>query len=526
MKFFRLILFLFITHSIMGQSLCPILTSNIKVCPNTNAQLNVSGADFYTWTPSAGLSDTTIANPIVNIATTKSFYVTGYTENNINLIKNGDFTNGNNSFTSDYKYTTNDLVPEGNYAVGINPHSYHDAFSACKDHTSGSGNMLIVNGIPVSNSIVWEQTISIKANQDYAFYAYVTPVSPLNPPILQFSINGKVLGTPFITPLGTCTWNKFYAIWNSGSSTSAVISIVNQNIIANGNDFAIDDIKYVEVCKSTNKVTVTVGPLSSTTNTAICTKEFPYSWNGSAYSTSGTYSKHLTSSIGCDSIATLILTEKLPTSSTTNVEICSSEFPFTWNTSSYPVAGTFTKTFTNKAGCDSVATLVLKEKIPSSSTHNKTICFKELPYTWDGRTFTQEETYVKTKDITGILLKNVMGCDSTATYILAVNPMPTITNTPLYQTICSGTNTLLVNLTSNVASTTFEWTASSDNAISGFTTNGTNTIPAQTLSNPSNSAAGTVTYVIIPKANGCTGTAVNYVVTVNPDPVTSTIYHK
>ena len=526
MKYFRLIFFLLITSTIQGQSLCPISTSDIKVCPNTNGQLTASGADFYTWTPSAGLSDTTIANPIVKVASTTTFFVTGYTESSNNLIKNGDFTNGNNFFTTDYKFTNTDLVPEGNYTVGTNPKTYHTSFSTCKDHTSGSGNMLIVNGIPVPNSTIWEQTITIKPNQDYAFYAYVTPVSPLNPPVLQFSINGKVLGTPFVTPLGTCNWNKFYAIWNSGPITTAVIRIVNQNIIANGNDFAIDDIKYVELCKVTNKVSVNVGPLTSNTDIAICSSAFPYNWNGVNYPVSGTYSTHLTSTIGCDSVATLVLTEKIPTVSSTSVSICSSAFPFIWNATSYPVAGSYSKSLINKAGCDSVATLVLTEKKSSGSVYQKTICLNELPYTWDGRTFTQEETYVKTKDINGIQLMNVVGCDSTATYILTVNPIPTITNTPLAQTICSGTSTLLVNLTSDVASTTFEWTASTDTAIAGFTTNGTNIIPAQTLSNPNNSAAGTVTYVITPKANGCTGTAVNYVVTVNPETITSTIYHK
>ena len=191
----------------------------------------------------------------------------------------------------------------------------------------------------------------------------------------------------------------------------------------------------------------------------------------------------------------------------------------------FTTAGTQTRNLTNKALCDSTVSYTLTVNNPSSSTHNQTICFNELPYTWDDRTFTQEETYVKTKDINGILLMNVVGCDSTATYILAVNPIPIITNSSIAQTICSGSSTLLVNLTSDIASTTFEWTASTNTAITGFTTNGTNTIPAQTLFNPSNSAAGTVTYVITPKVNGCTGTAVNYVVTVNPDPLTSTIYH-
>lgn len=400
-----------------AETICPITISDINVCPNTNAQLNASGADYYFWSPFVGLSNATIANPTVNVTTTKSYTITAFSEKFVNLIENGDFENGNNDFTSNYTYTNANLGlgPEGLYAVGTNPKYFHNSFSACVDHTSGTGKMLIVNGNTSANTKIWGQTITVESNKYYAFYAYVTPVYTTNPPIIQFSINGNVLGTPFNSPGGTCTWNKFYAIWYSGTNTTADISIVNQNITANGNDFAIDDIKYVELCKTVDTVTVTVGSLTSTTNIVICNSELPYTWNTQPYSSSGTYTTHLTSSIGCDSTAILNLT---------------------------------------------------------------------------------------------------------------VKPMPAVTNTALTQTICSGESTELVTLTSDVASTTFEWTATTDTGISGFTTSGTNTIPAQILTNPGNSTAGTVTYVIIPTANGCTGTAVNYVVTVTPKPITSDIYHE
>ena len=395
---------------------CPITVSDINACPNTNAQLTASGADYYFWTPFAGLSNATIPNPIVNVATTTNYSVTAFTEGFNNLIKNGDFENGNQDFTSDYAYTDTDLGPEGVYAVGPNPNTFHTAFSICGDNTPGTGkNMLIVNGNTTANSKIWGQTITVQANKYYAFYAYVTPVHISNPPIIQFSINGIVLGTPFASPAITCGWNKFYAIWYSGATTSADISIVNQNTIASGNDFAIDDIRYVDLCKTVDTVTVTVGKLTSTTNDTICSSELPFTWNGKTYNSAGTYSVPLISSVGCDSVATLNLT---------------------------------------------------------------------------------------------------------------VNPTPTVTNTTLTQTICSGTSTTLVTLTSGVASTTFEWTASTVTAITGFTTSGTNTIPAQTLTNPDNLAAGTVTYVITPKTNSCTGTSVNYVVTVNAKPITSDIYHQ
>ena len=465
-----------------AQSICQNVKINapdIKVCPNTNAQLTASGVDYYKWSPVIGLSDSTIANPIVNISKTQKYVITGYTEDITNLISNGNFESGNTGFSSNYTYTTGSLIPEGYYAVDVNPKTHHNSFSACTDHTSGSGKMLIVNGNTTANSKIWGQTITVKLNKDYAFYAYVTPVTGSNPPILQFSINGKILGTPYQSPSTTCTWNKFYAIWNSGSSTTANISIVNQNVIANGNDFAIDDIKYVELCRIVDTVAVTVATSSSVSNYSICSSNLPYIWNGITYNTAGnytyisknafgcdstavlnltvkipssapvlnqticrgdsvvfygatykipgTYYAHLTNAVGCDSVGTLVLKEKLPTTSTTNLSICSSGFPYSWNGKSLNAAGTYTYTLINAAGCDSVGTLVLKEKLPTTSTTNLSICSSAFPYSWNGKSLNAAGTYTYT-------LINAAGCDSVATLILK-EKLPTASTTNV--SICS-----------------------------------------------------------------------------------------
>ena len=101
---------------------------------------------------------------------------------------------------------------------------------------------------------------------------------------------------------------------------------------------------------------------------------------------------------------------------------------------------------------------------------------------------------------------------------MTLNPTPTVTNSPLSQTICSGSSTTLVTLTSNVAGATFTWTATATAGVSGFLASGTNTIPVQTITTTA-LTQGTVTYAIIPTANGCAGPVTNYTVLVNPLPV-------
>ena len=100
---------------------------------------------------------------------------------------------------------------------------------------------------------------------------------------------------------------------------------------------------------------------------------------------------------------------------------------------------------------------------------------------------------------------------------ITVNPSPNVSNTALNQSVCSGQTTTDVVLTSNVAGTTFSWTATATAGVSGFSTIGNSTIPPQTLTT-SLLVNGFVTYTIIPSANGCDGVPVNYIITVRPVP--------
>jgi PKD repeat protein len=121
-----------------------------------------------------------------------------------------------------------------------------------------------------------------------------------------------------------------------------------------------------------------------------------------------------------------------------------------------------------------------------------------------------------------LVVTNSCGASNTATQTFTVNPTPTMTNTVLAQTICSGAATTPIVLTTTPAGATFSWTATATAGISGFITSGTTaTIPAQTITT-SNASAGTITYTITPTIGTCTGIPVDYVITVNPAPTIST----
>ena len=239
------------------------------ICQGESVALQVGGDvfDSYIWTPATGLNNTTSTNPTATPPMTNTYTVTGKVLGN-NVIDNGDFSQGSTGFSTDYLYGPDVggpfgvLSEEGTYIVTDDPSLAHDAFSACGDHTSGFGNMLVVNGASDVNAKVWCQTITVLPNTTYEFSTWITSVEGSNPAQLQFSTNGSLLGTVFSAPSEACEWGQFFEIWESGNNTSIEICIVNQNVISNGNDFALDDISFSPILSASASVTVFVSDIS------------------------------------------------------------------------------------------------------------------------------------------------------------------------------------------------------------------------------------------------------------------------
>jgi hypothetical protein len=162
-----------------------------------------------------------------------------------NLVTNGDFEAGNTGFGSDYRFVSgfNSATPPAVYAIDDNPNFVHTSWAAFGDHTTGTGDMMIVNGSEVGGQKVWFQNnISVQANTTYFFSTWIHTTYDAAPAALDFSININAIGTTFNAGAVADGWQQFYASWNSGAATTADIALVNQQLAFSGNDFALDDI--------------------------------------------------------------------------------------------------------------------------------------------------------------------------------------------------------------------------------------------------------------------------------------------
>ncbi len=227
-----------------------------------------TGSYMYNWS-TGQLSSAISVSPAVTTTYNLRVFVP---DTGTELISNGEFDLGNTGFYSEYIYCPDPVLSsashsdneslwmEGRYAVDSNPQAYHANFSPCSGHTGNSPDkMLIVNGAPDEDVVVWSQTITVNPNQYYAFSTWAANVHPTNPARLEFKIDGVLMGD-YIEPSAglTCNWEEFYSLWYSGTKTSIEISIVNKNLIRSGNDYALDGISFNPLVEVPDSRTVTV----------------------------------------------------------------------------------------------------------------------------------------------------------------------------------------------------------------------------------------------------------------------------
>jgi hypothetical protein len=239
-------------------------SGDTTICQGGQAQLSATGdgASYY-WTSYP--TDPTLLipqqqNPLVSPQVTTMYVV----QSNIatgNLILNGSFELGVMGFNSEYINNQVSIMAEGTYAVVNDAHTVHPNFFCNEDHTTGSGKFMAINGAGVANVKVWYLNLTnVQPNRRYEFSTWITSLHETNPATLQFSINGELMGLPFQAYPYTCDWYQFFYLWDSEENDEAMISIVNQNTILSGNDFALDDISFATVLVYYDTVWVEVLP--------------------------------------------------------------------------------------------------------------------------------------------------------------------------------------------------------------------------------------------------------------------------
>lgn len=223
----------------------------------------ISGVS-WTWAGGQSSGDSLTVTPSVTTTYYASFANLGP-----ELIVNGDFEQGNVGFTSEYEYHNyqpEDRVDEGTYTIGTDPGGYVESmlWEHSGDHTTGTGNMMIVDGYDGSGiKTIWSQTITVQPNTQYQFSYWVKSLFPPHPQ-LSIILNDVTQDDAFTNLTSYNQWIQNSTLWNSGQNSQVVIKIVELTNSGGGNDPCFDDISFRAVIDSNvcvDSVLVTVNPL-------------------------------------------------------------------------------------------------------------------------------------------------------------------------------------------------------------------------------------------------------------------------
>ena len=151
----------------------------------------------------------------------------------------------------------------------------------------------------------------------------------------NFTVIGPLCLNSIPPPLPTSSLNGIIGTWLPAKIDTTVVGKTKYIFNPSANECAIKD-----------TMVVMVNPIETSTSiVTTCANQLPYKWNGNSYTTSGTFSVKLVSRAGCDSIAKLVMsviTGVTPTFTQIGPIIQNSAPPVLPVTSTNGITGTWT----------------------------------------------------------------------------------------------------------------------------------------------------------------------------------------
>lgn len=255
--------------------------------------------------------------------------------------------------------------------------------------------------------------VRVQPNTNYVFSFYLANIFDINVAQIEPFINGVSIA-PSVSAVSLRNWERFTFCWNSGSATTADLSLRNNREEATGNDFVFDDIA------------LEVSPLNQRTqNPSICTGQ-TFTVGSSVYTQAGSYRNAFKAFNGCDSIVLTNLTVASAIFKSQNPAICSGQI-FQVGNKTYSQTGVFKDTLRSISGCDSIVTTSLTVLQTASKVQTAAICNGQV-FQVGNKNYTQTGIYRDT-------FRAFNGCDSIVITNLTVSNTAQSSNS---FTICNG----------------------------------------------------------------------------------------
>ncbi len=341
-----------------------------------------------------------------------------------NLVTNGNFSAGDVSFGSDFPSFCNSCVA-ARRCVGPNFASKCAIWSSTfGDHTTSTGQFLIIDGSETTSANAWATTVSVVAGTTYSFSFWAASIYP-DPFTLGLTINNATVPvSTFTVNQPTTAWTSYCTTWVS-NITGPVTIAIRQLTGGVNRDFGLDDIcfrKCSQTCSAEIGIVANGCGRFTFNGLANGTAPFTYAWNfgdplsgvnNTATGTSATnalppqlhkfigsglhtVTLNITDATNCTSSFTATITSPvLPTASITgNLSVCSGQSTtltasgggsYSWlpsgqitpsiNVTPTINANTYSVIVTDANGCKDTATVTVSIKpIPAFILQNQAVC--------------------------------------------------------------------------------------------------------------------------------------------------------
>lgn len=236
-----------------------VVNDSLYACEGDSVTLQALGTGPFAWTPAAMFSCDTCVTTRARMGALGSVAVVSTQSSTSQAAVNGNFSAGNSGFTSQYVHNASSIWNEGTYAVGPNASVVHPNFAGWGDHTTGTGNYMIINGSTLPNRTIWQQTVTFPANSSVTISYWVLSLA-LPQGSLRVMVNGLQVGIGQAAPATIGSWSLRSQTFTAPANGICVIALQGVVVLGSGNDFGLDDISYTYSCTASKSLWLLPNP--------------------------------------------------------------------------------------------------------------------------------------------------------------------------------------------------------------------------------------------------------------------------
>lgn len=250
MRYLIAALFVAGSWTLRAQCTVNVVNDSLYACAGDSVTLQAVGSGPFQWTPAARFSCDTCATTRAQVTSPASSVALNMLSSGSQSAVNGNFSAGNTGFTTQYSFNPTSIWNEGTYAVGPNPNAVHPNFGTWGDHTTGTGNYMIVNGSVLPNRTIWQQTLTFPAGSTVTMSYWVLSLA-LPAGSLRVMLNGVQVGVAQSAPSAVGQWSLRTQTFTAPANGVCTLALQGVITAGSGNDFGLDDVSFTYSCTAT-----------------------------------------------------------------------------------------------------------------------------------------------------------------------------------------------------------------------------------------------------------------------------------